>query len=234
MHNRFLAHAVNLLREIDEKQRESIDKASDLMVDTLTKGGIIQAFGAGHSYAGALELVERAGGLFAVKMIKDPSLGIYETVEGVGNILMRKVEILPEDVVVIISYSGRNPLCIEIAEAAKKNNAKVIAITSLSASKKLTSRHSSGKLLYQLADAVLDLMGVDGDAAIEVEQLSEKICPASSVAAAAIIQATVLTTVEKMIAKGKAPEVRISANLDHGLARSLELQKKYAHRIFRI
>jgi len=229
-----MAHIANLIQELDATQQGNIDQASDIIAESLAKGGIIQAFGSGHSYGSAMELVERAGGLFAAKMIKDPALGIYEQIEGIGNVIMRKVEILPEDVVVIISYSGRNPLGIEIALAAKAAGAKVIAVTCLSASKKLTSRHSSGKLLYQLADCCLDMMGVDGDATMEVEPLPAKICPASSIAAAALIQSTVLTTVEKMIAQGIVPDVRISANLDNGLERSLELQKKYAHRIFRI
>ena len=234
MSNRFMAYIANLIQELDNTQQENIDRASDMIVETLTNNGIIQAFGSGHSYGSALELVERAGGLFAAKLIKDPALGIYETVEGVGNIIMRKVEILPEDVVVIISYSGRNPLGIEIALNAKEKGAKIIAVTCLSASKKLKSRHSSGKLLYELADCCLDMMGVDGDAAIEVSPLPAKICPASSISAAALIQSTVLVSVEKMIAKGIVPDIRISANLDHGMERSLEIQKKYAHRIFRI
>ena len=234
MNNRFLAHIAKLIQELDDKQQENIDKASDLLVECLSGNGIIQAFGSGHSYGSAMEIVERAGGLFAAKMIKDPSLGVYETVEGVGNIIMRKVDVRPEDVVVIISYSGRNPLGLEIADAVKKKGAKIIAVTCLSASKKLTSRHSSGKLLYEYADAILDMMGVDGDATMEVEPLPAKICPASSIAAAALIQATILTTVEKMIAKGIVPDIRISANLDGGMERSLKLQKKYEERIFRI
>jgi len=234
MNNRFLAHIANLINELDEHQQDNIDKASNLMADCLMNNGIIQAFGSGHSYGAAIEIVERAGGLFATKLIKDPALGVYESVEGVGKILMRKVDVRPEDVVVIISYSGRNPVSIEVAEIVKEKGAKIIAVTSLNASKNLKSRHSSGKLLYELADSVLDMMGVDGDAAMKVEPLPAKICPASSVAAAALIQATILSTVEKMIAKGSVPDIRISANLDGGIERSIAMQGKYAERIHRI
>lgn len=234
MHNRFLEYAVKLIQDIDSTQQDNIEKASDLIVNSLTNGGIIQAFGSGHSYAAAIELVERAGGLFAAKLIKDPALGMYETVEGVGNVLMRKVEIKPEDVVVITSFSGRNPLCIEVAQTVKRNNAKLIAITALDVSKKLVSRHSSGKLLYEFADVVLDMRGEYGDAVIQVEPLTAKICPTSSIAAASLIQATLLRTVEKLVQQGITPDIRISANTDHGTVHNLELNKKYAHRIFRI
>lgn len=225
---------IEQLKRIDEAQNENIDKAAELISQSLISGGILQAFGSGHSYAGAIEIVERAGGLFATKLIKDPSLGIYETVEGVGEILMRKVEICPEDVVMIISFSGRNPLGIEVAQAVKRQGAKLIAVTSLEESKKLKSRHSSGLRLFELADVTLDCMGVEGDAAINIEPLPNKICATSSIANAALIQATILSTVEKLIQKGVKPDIRISANLDHGTIHNLELQKKYAHRIFRI
>ena len=234
MHSRYLEFVHDLIEKIDTHQQENIAKASDLFVDSLKKGGIIQAYGSGHSYAAALELVERAGGLFASKMIKDPALGIYEKVEGVGKVLMTKVQILPEDVVVIISYSGRNPLSIEIAEAAKNSGAKILVVTSLESSKKLVSRHSSGKLLYEYADVILDMMGVEGDAAMEVDSLPARICPSSSIAAAALIQATVLETVEKLIKQGIVPDVRISANLDSGTEHNVEVVKKYADRVFRI
>lgn len=234
MNNLFLEKAVSLIEELDRCQQGGIDAASELFVECLLQGGIIQAFGSGHSYAAAIEMVERAGGLFASKVIRDPALGIYESVEGVGSILMRKVEIRPEDVVVIISHSGRNPLGIEVAMAAKERGAKLLAITSVEASRKLTSRHSSGKLLYELADAILDTMVGDGDAAIHLDALPENICPISSVAAACLIQATMLRTTEKLISRGYQPDIRVSANLDGGTEHNLALQERYAHRIYRI
>lgn len=69
---------------------------------------------------------------------------------------MRQVDVQPEDVFIIISNSGRNPLSIEMAEYVKKKGCKVIVVTALEVSKSSTSRHSSGKLLYEFADVVLD------------------------------------------------------------------------------
>jgi len=235
MNSRFLEQIVDLIKRIDEQQYVNIKKAADLIVDTFENDGIVQTFGSGHSYAAAIELVERAGGFVATKLIKDPAMGVYETLEGVGEIMMRKVDIRPEDVVIVISYSGRNPQVVEIAKAIKQRGAKIIAVTSLDASKGMDSRHSKGGKLHELADVCLDMMGGHGDASIQVDPLPEKVCPMSSVAAASLIQATLLEVVEKMVAKGIMPDIRISANIDGGgLARSLELSKKYAHRIYRI
>lgn len=233
MNHRYLEYAVEQLKEIDRTQQENMDKASDLMMDSLLKGGIIQTFGSGHSFGLAREVAGRAGGLVAAKVIYEPAMGIYESVEGVGTILMQKVEVLPEDTVMIISTSGRNPLSIEIAGIAKEKGAKVIIVTSMPASINLKSRHSSGKLLYEYADAILDTRVPEGDATMEVDQIPVKVCPISTVAGAALIQATVLMTIEKMADRGTAPDIRMSANLDGGKERSLKLQEKYAHRIFR-
>lgn len=49
---------------------------------------------------------------------------MYESIQGVGEILMKKVEILKEDVVFIISNSGRNPLPIEIPYRQNKGAQK--------------------------------------------------------------------------------------------------------------
>ena len=198
-------------------------------------GGIIITFGSGHSIVGAKEIVSRAGGLFPTKMIKDPSDGIFEQLEGSGLALTKRVEILPEDVMVIVSNSGRNPTGIEIAMKAREIGAKVIAVTAVEASKKLTSKHSSGKRLYELADVVLDLHSCEGDAAITVEGVEGKICGTSTIATVGLLQSMILHATETMVSRGFIPPVRISANVDYAPAnRSLEIEKKYASRIYRI
>ena len=237
MNSHAIENAVELLKKLDEYQYDNVKKAAELIADAFEKGGILQAFGSGHSHAGALEIVERAGGFAATKMIQEPVKGgALERIEGVGTAIMSRVEVKPEDVVVIISYSGRNPLVVEVAQVAKERGARIIAITCLEISKNLTSRHSSGKMLYDFADVILDVMGVPGDTTIKVAEEIPPICPMSSIAAAALIQATLLETVKIMHAKGVVPDLRISANTDDGanVARSLELSKKYAHRVFRI
>ncbi len=231
MKDRYFKFIVDMLTKMEADQSENIAKAAELIADSIMKGGIIQSFGSGHSYAAAIEVANRAGGLFAAKLIRDPAMGLYESLEGTGDILLRKVEILPEDCVIIISNSGRNPLTIEMAMKIKKIGAKLIVVTSTAASKNLKSRHSSGKLLYEFADVILDNHSVDGDAAIEVKGLDAKVCGTSSIGSAALLQATILSAIELMISRGFNPPVRISANVDGGTERSLEIEKKYTHRI---
>ena len=235
MNSRYIETAVALLEELDRAEAGHIKEAGDLIADSLTAGGIMITFGSGHSLVGAKEVVDRAGGLFQAKMIRDPSDGAFEKLEGSGLCLLRKVQILPEDVVIIISNSGRNPAGIEIALAAKERGAKVIAVTALESSMGLPSRHSSGKKLYEIADVILDLHTVPGDAAMEVEGLDAKICGTSTIATVALLQSAVLSATETMVSRGYIPEVRISANVDSAPAnRSALIEQKYADRIYRI
>ena len=126
--NRYFETIEDLLHRLEITQKENIHQAAELIANSIMAGGILQSFGSGHSYAAAIEVAGRAGGLFAAKVIKDPAMGIYEVLEGSGTILMRKVEVLPEDVVIIISNSGRNPLPIEIAMKVKDIGAKLVGI----------------------------------------------------------------------------------------------------------
>lgn len=233
MKNEYIATIIKMLTEIEVKEEENITKAAQLVADSIMNDGIMIAFGSGHSRVGAKEIVSRAGGLFPAKEIKDPAEGIFEKFEGVGLVLVKRVEIKPEDVLILISNSGRNPVSIEMAIEAKKIGAKIIVVTALEASKKLTSRHSSGKLLYEFADVILDLHSVEGDAAIEVEGVDGKICGTSTITTVALLQSVVLYAVKIMVSKGFNPPVRISANIDGGASRSAEIEKKYAHRIYR-
>ena len=221
-------------KDVRDTQGENIKKAAEIIAESIMNGGIIQAFGSGHSYAGAIEIAGRAGGLIPAKVLKEPSGGKYETIEGVGTKFMEEVDIRENDCFVLISNSGRNPMSIEIAEWAKERGNKIIVVTSLDISKTMTSRHSSGKKLYEFADVVLDNRGVEGDAIIELEGLDTKVCGTSSITAAMLLNATILEAIQIMLDKGYVPPVYMSANVDGGPEFNKKLVEKYAYRLRRI
>lgn len=197
----------DLCQECRVTQKESIEQVSNAVATSLINQGIIQAFGAGHSNAGALELTHRAGGFIPTKNIKEPAGGAYESVEGVGTSFMKKVDIQPNDIVFVISNSGRNPLPIEVALAAKSKGAKVVAVTSLSASSKLKSKHSCGKNLYEIADFILDNKIGDGDSMIPLRGLDTNVCGMSTITTALLLQAVTYRAAEIMIEKGYVPSI---------------------------
>ena len=118
MENKVYDVVEGLIQKLKTTQEENVEKTARLFADALKNGGMLQAFGSGHSQAGASELCFRAGGFIPTKQIKEPASGAYEGIEGVGTSFMKKVDVRPNDVVVLISNSGRNPLPVEIALAA--------------------------------------------------------------------------------------------------------------------
>lgn len=228
----FFDKAEESMEKLKNTQGGNIHNAALLISESIRSGGILQAFGSGHSYAGAIEVCGRAGGLIPSKIIRDHSDGIFESVEGNAYYLMRQVDVRPEDVFIIISNSGRNPLSIEIAEYVKKKGCKVIVVTALDISKASASRHSSGKLLYEFADVVLDNQSEFGDAALEIEGFDTKVCGTSSFSTCLLLQQTIYEAIRDMVEKGYEPPVFKSANVDGGREFNQILEEKYADRIW--
>ncbi len=223
-----------LVKDVHDTQMEAIEKASIACADAIEKGGILQAFGSGHSEAGAMEVAHRAGGFIPTKKILEPARGAYEGIEGVGANFMKKVDVRENDVVFVISNSGRNPLPIEMAIGAKEKGATVIAITALEASKKLTSKHSCGKNLYQLADIVLDNCVPEGDCGCEIKGYDSKICGMSMITTSVIVQALTYRTAEILIERGITPPMYKSQNIDGGREFNEALEAAYIDRLRRI
>lgn len=223
-----------MINNIKQNQKENITKAAEIIADSIMKGGIMHSFGSGHSYAAAIEVAGRAGGLIPSKAVQEPSRGAYETVEGVGTKYMEDFDLRENDCFIIISNSGRNPLGVEIANYVKKHGNKLIAVTSLDVSKTLTSRHSSGKNLYEFADVVLDNMGVEGDAVVQIEGMPVKVCGTSSITAAVLLNCAILESIEIMLSKGYTPPVYMSSNVDGGPEFNKKLTQKYADRLQRL
>ncbi|MEG0832464.1 MAG: SIS domain-containing protein [Oscillospiraceae bacterium] len=232
MENQVFATARQLIKKLEDSQGANITAAANSIADAFMNGGILQAFGSGHSNAGALELCHRAGGFVPTKAIKEPAGGAYEAVPGVGEIFLKKVDIRKNDVVFVISNSGRNPLPLEIASQAKERGATVVAVTSVSASSKLTSKHKSGKRLFEIADIVIDNMVPDGDAAITVEGIDTAICGMSTITTAVALQAVVLEAAQILLSKGQNPPFYKSQNVDGGAEYNETLLGKYFDRLY--
>ena len=234
MRNEYFKVIEELLKEVEATQSGNITRAGEMIAQSIMDGGILQAFGSGHSFAAAIEITNRAGGLIPAKAIKEPAGGMYETIEGVGNLFLKRSDIRKEDIVVLISNSGRNPLPIEIALKCHEIGAKIIVVTSLESSKELSSKHSCGKNLWELGDVVLDNRVMKGDSTIEVPGLPVRVCGTSSVSAAVMLNAAVLEAIQIMLSKGYVPPVYMSQNVDGGAEFNERLTAKYADRLNRL
>ena len=207
---------INCLEHIADGQEEAIAKAAEIIADTIENGGIVQSFGSGHSYGNALEISGRAGGFIQTKIINEPSRGNYEMIEGVGTIFMNHLDLQVQDCLIIISNSGRNPLGIEMAMAAKKMGVKLIVVTAYDVASHSTSRHSSGKMLHEFADVILDNKSIFWDACIEVAGLPVKVGGTSLYTGSMLLDRATMDAIDILLERGVTPPLFMSANVDGG------------------
>ncbi|MBE3578310.1 MULTISPECIES: sugar isomerase domain-containing protein [Caldanaerobacter] len=240
MNTRYIESIRKLIDEIEKTQWQVIEQVSQVCAQAIKNDKLLYFFGTGHSHMMCEEPFYRAGGLACVYPILEPSLMLHEggykstlmeRVEGIGKILLENSGPSEGDVLFLISNSGRNSAVIEMAIEAKEKGIITVAITSLKHSKTFSSRHRSGKNLYELTDYVIDNCGIPGDAIVEYEGFSQKVGPTSSIAGILIINTIITNVVEKLLSWGITPPVFISANTDEGEKFNQHLLEKYRLRI---
>ena len=230
---RYFDHIASLVEQVKATDLPAIEQAASLVADTIMGGGIVQAFGSGHSRAAAMEISQRAGGLVPVKLLDEPSQGRYEKIPGVGTMYMTQCDIRPKDLLIVISNSGGNSMPLEIAAFAKKVGCKIIAVTALDVSKAEKEAKPDKPRLYELADVVLDLHSCHGDAAFEVAGVPSKVCGTSSVMSAMLLDSVMLEAIEIMVERGFEPPVLLSGNIEGGEDYGRKLMMKYMDRLMR-
>jgi uncharacterized phosphosugar-binding protein len=206
---------------IAERQTDSIAQAALLVAGAIERNGLVHAFGTGHSHLLAEEIFSRAGGLLSVNVIESAPLmlhedvvasGAWERLSGIADVMLDHAAIDSEsDVLIVISNSGRNAAPVEAAEWAQRHAVPVIALTSVAHSRSLASRAPSGKRLYEVADVVLDNLGLPGDALVEV-QPGLRVGATSTAIGACLLQCVVLSAVQVCLDRGIQPPVLTSSN----------------------
>ncbi|WP_182201517.1 sugar isomerase domain-containing protein [Paraliobacillus salinarum] len=227
-----------ILEVVEKKEKKNIDKSIDIFTDAIENKRSLFAFGASHAGILTQELYYRAGGLINMNPIFGKELMLdtepithtskMERLEGYGTTLAEKTPFEKDDVLILHSVSGRNPSTIELALAAKERGVITIGITNLEYSKSVTSRHFSGKNLYEIVDVVIDNHGHIGDAVCEVIGVEQRVSPSSTVVGATIVNTIVSEVVNRLVEKGiKYPPIFYSANLDGGDDLNQKLYEQY-------
>lgn len=214
MYETYLDFVAERVKRMKETQGQAICKAAELVGETLMKGHMVYTFGSGHSQLLAMEIHARAGGLYPVQAIIDPMKGKAEKLEGYGTILVEYAPYKEGDLLFVISNSGRNPEPIEIAMHARGKGVTVVVLTSMEHTRQVTSRHSSGKKLFELGDVVLDSQVPAGDASISYPGLPARAGALSTVLGATILNAVTVEAIQYLLDHGYEPPVLMSANLD--------------------
>lgn len=212
---------VGILDKILDTGAQALDAARDAVVAALAADRLVYVAGSGHSHLLAEEAFYRAGGIAAAQAILDPDLMLHlgarrstiiEREEGRAEAVLSNYPIGPGDVVFVASNSGRNAYPIELALGARARGATTIALTSLEHATATTSRHASGKRLFEVTDIVIDNGGVYGDAGLPVGDGEVSMGPTSTIVGAFILNAIFAEAVDKLATMGIKADVYQSAN----------------------
>ncbi len=236
----YIENVQNIIGKIKSEGAESIEAVAEVLKNALVNNCNIYLFGTGHSHMLAEELFYRAGGLVKIHPVLNEPLMLHESAsestvierqEGLAESLFSEYGMKKDDVIVIISNSGRNGVVIDMALLCKKAGLTVIALTNINHTYSGESRHKSGKRLCEIADITLDNFGCVGDACLEINGVDGKLCPTSTVAGALVLNAVVAQAVELCSRSGFVPEHFASANIDGGDEINDKLVERYKKEI---
>lgn len=209
------------LVQLIERNAQPLEQSISLFAKAIIEDKMIQILGTGHSHMIGLEGFIRAGGLGNVNAILDSAVltsdgalrgSALEKLSGLADVLWDDQNITQNDLIVVVSSSGRNALPIEFAQRAKAEGHTVVAITSVEQSSQNPSRHASGLKLMDVADIVLDNCVPPGDGLCEV---NGRVTGAfSSIAGMTLINTLCVEAQKQALQSGVIPLVFSSQNVD--------------------
>ncbi len=234
-----------ILKEIMNRERENIEKASDLMAESIKEGRLIHIFGTGgHNVMAAMDIFKRAGSLVPLNPLFPPGLSVAdshpatERLLGYAKMALIHYNVQKGDVILIINCNGINSVTIESALESKNMGLTVIVVTSSEFSRGIPkgtlSRHPSNKDLCDLGDILIDSHVPLGDAVVKVDNFYQKVSSISTMANTFIGQTLVAMTVDKLVKMGVEPEVWASANVKGGTENNRKFREKYRGKIYHL
>jgi len=215
--SQFLSALRNIFDRIEETQLETISEVAKWGADAIAVDRLIVLFGSGHSFIPTMDTYPRIGSYPGWLPIHELStsympatLGnqglrqaLYlEKIEGFGRVVLENYRLDPRDVMIVISNSGVNAMGIDVALSAREQGIKTVAITSLAHSRESNSRHSTGKRLFEVCEAVIDTCVPQGDALVSIPGFPQKVASASTIAGCIIMQSLVAEVAQNLDERG--------------------------------
>jgi len=231
----FLSKVSEIANRIKNEECWNIEKAANLLAQSVQKGGLIHVFGTGHSHIFAEEAFFRAGGLACINPMLEPSLmlhtgavksSILEDRSGIAEVILEHFGPKPPDSLVLFSNSGVNFVPVEMAMLAKKRGISVIGVGSkryIEYLKKERNRES----IMEYCDVFIDNKGEIGDACVELGGSMQRIGPTSTIAGALILHLLVIETALRLAEEGFPPPIFVSGNLPGGKEANRKLIEQY-------
>ena len=224
------------INTVYDMQHDKFKEVAKLFGDCMLNNGVVQLFGVNHGEEFVNELNYRAGGIapyhaFRAKemMLKGlisqadiDSGAIYSNVKLV-DMFFENYQIDDRDMIVLVSYTGSEPLVLELAKRYKTNNQKVVAVIN----KKTYDKTGSNLLEY--CDAWLDMMADDPDIALDID--GNKVGQLSSTTTNVIAQMLTADLYEYFVSRGKEAPVLLSANVKGADIHNNSLTDPYERRV---
>lgn len=213
----WIAEARTVLDRLESTQGDAMEAAAAIAADAIGGGGVVHTFGTGHSRIPVEEMFPRYGSYPGWHPLVELSMTFHteiagsngqrqamfiERVPGFAEAIMANFTLRPTDAILMFSATGRNAVPVETAIIAKEAGLKVIAVTSISEARSVAPTHSSGTILADHADVVIDICTPLGDAAVEIDGWESKVGPVSSIANIAIVNTLKVLTAQKLAERG--------------------------------
>jgi uncharacterized phosphosugar-binding protein len=223
---RWLANTRAILDDIEASQIPAIQRAAGLMADSIAAERWVHTFGCGHATLPVEEMYPRIGGFVGFHpMIELPltfftritgEMGIHqflflERAEGYGEAIMKSYTFDRRDTMWIFSHTGINNVNIDVALRAKELGMRVVATGS--AAEVSSTRHASGRTLFEIADVVIDTRVPAGDSSVPLKHHVDKVGPVSTMAFVAVVWMTITTVAELLSERGVKLYIHPSHNV---------------------
>ena len=230
----YLVQIVGILQRIEREELGKLNAAAEAVADVICRDGIVHTFGCGHSHLPCLDTFYRAGGLACVSPILDEDLMLHdgaakssrmEKMPGIAAEAFRRHNVTANDLMVVISASGKNAAPVEMCECAKAAGVKLVTISS-------SAYVGHGAKLLSLGDIAIDCKVPYGDAVIDVGEA--KMGGLSTYASLFILNSILIEGAKKALAKGTQPPIYISGNVEGGTAKNVALEERYFGRVKRL
>ena len=228
---KYLGEITRVLARIEREEALRLAAASDAVADVICRDGLVFTFGCGHSHLPCLDTFYRAGGLACVSPMLDDDLMLHngaaklsrmEKMPGIASELFRRYGPTPNDLVVVISASGKNAAPVEMCQCAKAAGVKLVTISS-------SAYVADGAQLLALGDVAIDCKVPHGDAVVDVG--AAKMGGLSTYASLFILNSILIDGAQKALARGATPPVYVSGNVEGGTARNAVLEERYFGRV---
>jgi uncharacterized phosphosugar-binding protein len=225
-----------VLETFVETQGKTLETVASVIADHMEEGGILYTIGTGHSHMVGEEFYARAGGLACIRLIApmELTLGdhplkstVIERIADYAHVILTQYPIGQKDLVMISSNSGRNAMIVELALECRRRGITAIGFTNLTHSRQVTSRHTSGKRLFEICDIVLDNCGCEGDAAMDIPGVRGKMGASSSLVGMFMAQSLGMEIAREMAKRGMEVPVFLSANVDAGDDWNQKIMEEY-------